>query len=608
MGLTKVLIIDDDRTVRHIVATGLNGYSDITVLPAADGDVGLSLIESEKPSVVLLDVYLPNHNGLELFRKIRAIDRKLPVIFITGDTSSETAIQAMRAGAFDYLPKPLDISQIKSLTLSAIKARRMMDEPVAFQVGEGESGGERFIGKSKSMIEVYKSIGRVTAENVTVLIRGESGCGKELVARALVQHSDRADKPFVAVNCAAIPDQLLESELFGHEKGAFTGAERRRIGRFEQCDSGTIFLDEIGDMSTIIQGKVLRSLQEQKFERVGGNELVTTNVRILAATNRPLEAMVKDNLFREDLLYRLNGFTIDLPPLRERVVVSRIVEGAVETARPLIEERKQQLLVSMPPDPIWLNADISRMEQVLVNLLTNAAKYTAVNGHIWVTVQREMDSCVLRVRDNGVGISRELLPRIFDLFTQAERSLDRSQGGLGIGLALVQRLTNLHGGTVDAHSDIGQGSEFIIRVPVLPMEFPIERVENSKVLALSQRSLRVLVVDDNLDTVLSFSMLLRALGNTVYTAHDGMQAVQSATENKPDVILLDIGLPVLNGYEVARRIRLEPSLKHVVLIALTGYGQDADRQAALLAGFDHHLVKPARLEQLQKILQTVAIQ
>ena len=316
--MTKVLIIDDDRSVRHIVATGLNGYSDITVLPAADGDVGLSLIELEKPSVVLLDIYLPNHNGLELFRKIRAIDRKVPVIFITGDTSSETAIQAMRAGAFDYLPKPLDIGQIKSLTLSAIKARRMMDEPVAFQVGEGESGGERFIGKSKSMIEVYKAIGRVTAENVTVLIRGESGCGKELVARALVQHSDRASKPFVAVNCAAIPDQLLESELFGHEKGAFTGAERRRIGRFEQCDGGTIFLDEIGDMSTIIQGKVLRLLQEQKFERVGGNELVTTNVRILAATNRPLESMVKDNSFREDLLYRLNGFTIDLPPLRER--------------------------------------------------------------------------------------------------------------------------------------------------------------------------------------------------------------------------------------------------------------------------------------------------
>ena len=300
------------------MSCGLNGYSGITVVPAADGDIGLELLESEQPSVVLLDVLLPNHNGLELFRKIRAIDRKLPVIFITGDTSSETAIQAMRAGAFDYLSKPLDIGQIKNLTLSAIKARRMMDEPVAFQVGEGELGGERFIGKSKAMIEVYKSIGRVAAENVTVLIRGESGCGKELVARALVQHSDRAEKPFVAVNCAALPDQLLESELFGHEKGAFTGAERRRIGRFEQCDGGTIFLDEVGDMSTTIQGKVLRLLQEQKFERVGGNELVTTNVRIIAATNRPLENMVKENEFREDLLYRLNGFTIDIPPLRER--------------------------------------------------------------------------------------------------------------------------------------------------------------------------------------------------------------------------------------------------------------------------------------------------
>ena len=316
--MSKVLIIDDDRSVRHTIERGLNGYSGIDVVSAADGEVGLALVDTEKPLVVLLDVYLPKHNGLELFRKIRAIDRKLPVIFITGDTSSETAIQAMRAGAFDYLSKPLDIAQIKSLTLSAIKARRMMDEPVAFQVGDADSCGERFIGKSKAMIEVYKSIGRVAAENVAVLIRGESGCGKELVARALIQHSDRADKPFVAVNCAAIPDQLLESELFGHEKGAFTGAERRRIGRFEQCDGGTIFLDEIGDMSTIIQGKVLRLLQEQKFERVGGSELVTTNVRVLAATNRPLEKMVKDNQFREDLLYRLNGFTIELPPLRER--------------------------------------------------------------------------------------------------------------------------------------------------------------------------------------------------------------------------------------------------------------------------------------------------
>lgn len=316
--MTKVLVIDDDRSVRHIVTRGLNGHGGLEVLSAEDGDQGLELMNAENPAVALLDVFLPEYNGLELFRKMRAIDSKMPVIFITGDTSSDTAIEAMRAGAFDYLAKPLNIEQLRHLTLSAVKARRMMDEPVALTVGEGDGGGERFVGRAKRMIEVYKDIGRVAGQAVTVLIRGESGSGKELVARAIVDHSDRRDKPFVAVNCAAIPDQLLESELFGHEKGAFTGAEKRRVGRFEQCDGGTIFLDEVGDMSSATQGKVLRLLQDQAFERVGGNEIIQTNVRVIAATNRPLELLVESEDFREDLLYRLNGFTIYLPPLRER--------------------------------------------------------------------------------------------------------------------------------------------------------------------------------------------------------------------------------------------------------------------------------------------------
>jgi DNA-binding NtrC family response regulator len=316
--VSKVLVIDDDRMVRHIVASGLQGYQGLSVIQADDGDSGLRMIEEECPSVLLLDIFLPEHNGLELFRKVRAIDGKIPIIFITADTSSETAIQAMRAGAFDYLAKPLNVEQVRSLTISALRARKAMDQPVAFSIGEAMEGSERFIGRSKAMIEVYKAIGRVAAQNVTVLIRGESGCGKELVARAIVQNSNRSEKPYVAVNCAAIPDQLLESELFGHEKGAFTGAERKRVGRFEQCNGGTIFLDEIGDMSTVIQGKVLRLLQEQRFERVGGNDVVETDVRIIAATNRPLEQMVIDGLFREDLLYRLNGFMLPLPPLRDR--------------------------------------------------------------------------------------------------------------------------------------------------------------------------------------------------------------------------------------------------------------------------------------------------
>ena len=339
---------------------------------------------------------------------------------------------------------------------------------------------------------------------------------------------------------------------------------------------------------------------------------------------------------------------------RVPVTVSTIVEGAVETARPLLEQRRHELTVSLPPEPIWLQADTARMEQVLVNLLTNAAKYTEEGGHVWLTVSVEGQGAkgeeeesnekvataegqvmsdesdktghiaalhtihcltpplatpqvIIRVRDTGVGISPELLPHVFDLFTQAERSLDRSQGGLGIGLALVHRLTELHGGTVEAHSTLGQGSEFVVRLPIAPSDTPHPTSPNSETGQPTTRPLRVLVVDDNVDTVLSFSMLLKAAGHEVRTAHDGPTAVQVALDYQPDVVLLDIGLPGLNGYQVAKRIRQEPNLKTVVLVALTGYGQEADRQTALEAGFNHHLVKPARLEQLQKILATVAV-
>ena len=292
---------------------------------------------------------------------------------------------------------------------------------------------------------------------------------------------------------------------------------------------------------------------------------------------------------------------------REPVDVSGIVEVAVETARPLIEQRRHDLTVSLPPEPIWLHADTARLAQVVVNLLTNAAKYTEEGGHVWLTVQQEDDECVLRVRDTGVGITPALLPRIFDLFTQADRSLDRSQGGLGIGLALVQRLTDLHGGEVRAYSVLGQGSEFVVRLPVLSTNTPQPPSPVAETGQPTTRPLRVLVVDDNKDTVLSFSMLLKASGHDVRTAHDGPTAVQAALDYQPNVVLLDIGLPGLNGYEVAKRIRQHPVLKNVVLVALTGYGQDSDRETSLQAGFNHHLVKPARFEQLQQILATVSV-
>ena len=309
-----------------------------------------------------------------------------------------------------------------------------------------------------------------------------------------------------------------------------------------------------------------------------------------------------------DDLLEVSRITTGRVQLRqERIAISGIVDGAIETARPLIDQRKHVLSVSMPNETLWLNADAARLEQVVVNLLNNAAKYTEEGGQIWLSAVGEGTECVLRVRDTGVGIAPALLPKIFDLFTQAERSLDRSQGGLGIGLALVQRLTELHGGRVEVESTLGHGSEFTVRLPMLTAE-PADGMPASAINEPpSIRPLRVLVVDDNVDTVLSFSILLRATGHEVFIAHDGLAAVEMAIACQPDVMLLDIGLPGLDGYEVAKRIRQLPSLKDVVLIALTGYGQDTDRQRSSLAGFNHHLVKPARLEQLQEILRTVAV-
>jgi DNA-binding NtrC family response regulator len=269
--------------------------------------------------VAILDILLPDGNGLDLCLALIEMDGKLPVIFVTASGSSSTAIEAMQRGALDYLTKPLDVVETKRVIARALEVRRMSSQPVTMDppaIGPGD--GDVIIGRSPTMQEVYKSIGLVAAQDVTVLIRGESGTGKELVARALYQFGNRSGGLFLAVNCAAIPGPLLESELFGHERGAFTGADKRRIGKFEQCNQGTLFLDEIGDMPPLLQSKILRFLQDQQFERVGGNEPIRTDVRVLAATHRDLEEMVVAGQFREDLFYRLNGYTITLPPLRAR--------------------------------------------------------------------------------------------------------------------------------------------------------------------------------------------------------------------------------------------------------------------------------------------------
>ena len=317
--MPKLLVIDDDRAIALLVRQSLDGIAEIqTAETAAEG---LAMLRDGDFDAVLLDIMLPDQNGLAVFCEIKEGDNRLPVIFMTVDATSQTAIEAMQLGAFDYLAKPLRSKNLRELVSTALHQRKMSSVPVAIVADESETieDSEPFIGRSPEMLDVFKAIGRVSKQDIPVLVRGESGTGKELVARALYQFSDRSNEMFTAVNCAALPESLLESELFGHEKGAFTGADARRIGKFEQCDGGTLFLDEIGDMSPVVQAKLLRVLQDQCFERVGGNNELNTDVRIVAATNRPLEEMVGEGLFREDLLYRLNAVTIELPPLRERV-------------------------------------------------------------------------------------------------------------------------------------------------------------------------------------------------------------------------------------------------------------------------------------------------
>ena len=344
---------------------------------------------------------------------------------------------------------------------------------------------------------------------------------------------------------------------------------------------------------------IANAVQLLALQRESENQIQEQARSIIQRQMRQLQHLVDD-------LLEVARITTGRVQLRlEPIAVGGIVEVAVETVRALIEQRRHELTVSMPPEPIRLHADAARLEQVIVNLLTNAAKYTDEGGQIWLTVEKERDECVLRVRDTGVGITPALLPRIFDLFTQADRSLDRSQGGLGIGLALVQRLTELHGGKVEASSVLGQGSEFVVRLPTLPTEMPQPTSFVTGTRELTTRSLRILVVDDNVDTALGISILLKASGHDVRTAFDGPTALQAAFDHRPDLMLLDIGLPGLNGYEVAKRIRQDPVLGNITLVASTGYGQDADRQNVLQAGFNHHLVKPARFEQLQEILATV---
>ena len=314
----RILVADDEDSLRWVLEKGLRGVG-YDVTSVKDGEEAVRVFEAQPFDLVFLDVRMPGLDGLTALERIRDLRPDVYVIVMTAHGSMDTAIKAMQRGAYDYLNKPFDLDEVLLLSERALAASRLTQEVARLRTGLAEVREfSALIGRHPRMQDVYKTIGRIAGTDVTVLLRGESGTGKELVARAIHHYSRRSGRPFVAVSCAAIPGTLLESEMFGHERGAFTDAKERRLGKFELAHGGTLYLDEIGDTPVDLQTKLLRALQERTIERVGGHESIAIDVRVLAATNRDLEALMKEGRFREDLYYRLNVVTVNLPPLRER--------------------------------------------------------------------------------------------------------------------------------------------------------------------------------------------------------------------------------------------------------------------------------------------------
>jgi nitrogen regulation protein NR(I) len=409
----QILIVEDDSSLAASLQKVLR-TEDYSVEVAGRGDEGLTRALTGSYDVVISDLKLPGLDGLQLVARLHTSKPKLPIILMTAHGTTESAIEATKLGACEYLLKPCEADELLALVASAVGQSRLMSEPV--DLGEVNSARLAIIGRSRIMQNIYKEVGRVAATPVTVLIRGQTGSGKELIARAIYQHSNRADKPFISINCASIPENLLESELFGHERGAFTGAYARRIGRFEQANSGTIFLDEIGELSPNTQSRLLRVLQERCFSRVGGDEVIPVDVRVLAATHRDLETAIREREFREDLYYRLSVVTINLPALAERR------EDIPELVRYFIQRYAKELNVESPAIQseaiAWLQGqawpgNVRELENVIRQALLLAQPFAIGLNHV--------QQVLTRTKKGAGGAHQSHSAYVADLLQRAER-------------------------------------------------------------------------------------------------------------------------------------------------------------------------------------------
>jgi two-component system nitrogen regulation response regulator GlnG len=474
--MPTLLVIDDESSIR-ISIKAVFSRSEVSVLGAESAEEGIRLATEHVPAVILLDIKLGASSGLEVFYELRRVVPRCLVVFITGFGTAETAIEAMKLGAFDYLTKPLDAGQLRRVVDQALAISQLVSVPAIIDEGDRpEDKPDRLIGSGSVIMQaVCKQIGRTAPQDVNVLVLGESGAGKELVARALFHHSRRSQQPFLAINCAAIAESLLESELFGHERGAFTGAEHRRIGKFEQCHRGTLFLDEVGDMAPHTQAKILRLLQEGRFERVGGNESISVDVRIIAATNQDLPALIDQGRFRKDLFYRLSGVTISLPPLRQRqedipelahyflfrynrqldATLQSISPEALEllqaypwpgNVRELQNVIRQSVLVAAGPTllPEFLPAEIQQYEPPETG---SELDMTEVADADWQDLPRMVKSWIANHEGDVYRRAREEFDRLIIHEAMQEAGGNRSQAGRILGLSHVTLRAKLRSNT-----------------------------------------------------------------------------------------------------------------------------------------------------------------
>ena len=462
----KILIIDDDESIRFVLkkALGKDGY---LVTEASDGAAALSLLSSGSYPVAIMDIMMPGMDGLTALARMKEAGIDTYAIMMTAHGSMKTAIEAMKSGAFDYITKPFDVDEVTLLVQRALENRAMAAEVENLKA----SLRERYevgaiVGKSQAMQEIFKTVGRVAATDVTVLIMGESGTGKELIARAIHAHSKRVGGPLVVVNSAAIPRELMESELFGHEKGAFTGAASRKIGKFEQASGGTIFLDEIGDMGQNLQAKLLRALQEKEFERVGGTETLKADVRIIAATHRDLEEAVGAKTFREDLYYRLNVVSITLPPLRERKedIPALVEHFLVKTAQELGTPKK--------------------------SLTSKAVKRLMEND--WPGNVRELENCIKRAV--VLSGSTAILPEDVDVLMKGGKAGMKTAEDMTLESMLQDRIHCFLKKTRKLHKDDVYSSVIsIVEKPLIQMalmETNFNQVKAADLLGINRNTLR----------------------------------------------------------------------------------------------------------------------